>query len=615
MKYRALSTPIGFIFIFVLLFVYIGCNTNVSSLDARSNASDSLQLATVPGSSDPTQDEWPMFRGQLNHTGEAHTTPTIHASPFWTYSTDFYVRSSPAVVSGRVYIGSIDDKVYCLNATTGGYLWSYTTGGNVGSSPAVADGRVYIGGQDYKIYCLDAITGGYIWSYTTGDSVESSPAVAGGRVYISSDDYKVYCLNATTGAHLWNYTTGFYVKSSPAAAGGRVYVGCSDNKVYCLNATTGAHLWNFTTGGAVDSSPAVADGRVCIGSYYGRVYCLNATTGGSIWSYDTGGGIFSSPAVAGGRVYLGCLDDKVYCLNATTGAYLWNFTTGDYVESSPAVADGRVYIGSCDTKVYCLNATTGGLLWNYTTENLVRSSPAVAGGRVYVGSDDYRVYCLPTDAALPTYTMLTEYTDPLELGSAETITIFGVAALSGIQTVLLEFDGTNYSMTNLGDGTWRYAWIPGSTGDYPYTIYLQDTMGNWNATSRAIQVVSPTPPTYTSVTESANPLELGATETITIAGLTDLSGIQTVLLAFGGYNHTMTNLTNSTWYYNTWTPNSTGTYPYTIFIQDKLGLWNATSGALQVVDTNSIPAFTLPLVIIAPFLIAGVFIWKKRTKL
>ena len=62
--------------------------------------------------------------------------------------------SSPAVVSGRVYVGSNDKKIYCLNATTGESLWSYTTGGAVQSSPAVANGRVYVGSYDYKIYCL-----------------------------------------------------------------------------------------------------------------------------------------------------------------------------------------------------------------------------------------------------------------------------------------------------------------------------------------------------------------------------------------------------------------------------------------------------------------------------
>ena len=48
--------------------------------------------------------------------------------------------SSPAVANGMVYVGSEDNNVYALNATTGAKLWSYTTGGEVLSSPAVANG-------------------------------------------------------------------------------------------------------------------------------------------------------------------------------------------------------------------------------------------------------------------------------------------------------------------------------------------------------------------------------------------------------------------------------------------------------------------------------------------
>ena len=34
---------------------------------------------------------------------------------------------SPAVASGRVYIGSDDHKLYCLNASSGGLIWNYIT--------------------------------------------------------------------------------------------------------------------------------------------------------------------------------------------------------------------------------------------------------------------------------------------------------------------------------------------------------------------------------------------------------------------------------------------------------------------------------------------------------
>jgi glucose dehydrogenase len=61
---------------------------------------------------------------------------------------------------------------------------------------ALADGKVYVGSDDKNVYCLNAATGALIWSYETGGAVESSPAVANGVVYVGSFDKKVYAFSA-----------------------------------------------------------------------------------------------------------------------------------------------------------------------------------------------------------------------------------------------------------------------------------------------------------------------------------------------------------------------------------------------------------------------------------
>ena len=141
-------------------------------------------------------DWWPMFHHDLSHTGYSTSPAPNTNNTIWTYTTGSIVLSSPAVADGKVYIGSDDLKVYCLNASTGTHIWNYTTGSPVSSSPAVADGKVYVGSDDNKTYCLNASTGAYIWSYTTGWNVRSSPAVADGKVYVGSFDGKVYAFGS-----------------------------------------------------------------------------------------------------------------------------------------------------------------------------------------------------------------------------------------------------------------------------------------------------------------------------------------------------------------------------------------------------------------------------------
>ena len=169
----------------------------------------------------------------------APVTPvTPGTSARWTYTTGDFVESRPAVASGTVYVGSGDDNLYALDASTGHLVWSYTTGGTIDSGPAVAGGVVYIGSGDGKVYALDAATGRRRWAYTTDGQVDSSATVASGTVYIGDGSGTVYALDAATGQLRWTYTTQNTVDSGAAAADGTVYIGSNDGNVYALNAAS-----------------------------------------------------------------------------------------------------------------------------------------------------------------------------------------------------------------------------------------------------------------------------------------------------------------------------------------------------------------------------------------
>jgi len=236
-------------------------------------------------------------------------------SKIWEFQTGFAIYSSPAVSAGRVYVGSVDHKLHCLDAETGGKIWEFQAGSNIDSSPAVSSGKVYVGSGDGKLYCLDAETGGKIWEFQTGSTIESSPAVSSAKVYVGSGDGKLYCLDAETGGKIWEFQTGAWIYRSPAVSSGKVYVGGGDSKLYCLDAETGGKIWEFDTGGGINSSSAVSSGKVYVGSG-DHIYCLDAETGGKIWEFQAGGGINSSPAVSSGKVYVGSSDNKLYCLDA-----------------------------------------------------------------------------------------------------------------------------------------------------------------------------------------------------------------------------------------------------------------------------------------------------------
>ena len=390
---------------FALCIVLSGCtfvlNTPVNV--AKTFSTDAAQPAGPPVNSDQNGDEWPMFRGALNHSGFVTTTPQSHVGEFWHFNTTGQVASSPAIVGNRVYFGSGmgDDNVYCLYANNGTKVWNKFAGAAVDTSPAISSGCVFIGSPNGSMYCLNASTGKIMWDKWIGIPMTTTPssvAVANGSVYFGCWNTSFMCLNATTGLRLWNYTAGDSIESAPAIVGNYAYFGCYDNCIYCVRTDTHGLSWKTKTGSYISGTPSVINGLLYACGDDHMLHCIYANNGTSKWNYTTGGSMQGSPAVWGGRVYVGSQDYSVHCVNAISGAFIWSYSTGAYPMGgytwTPTVAAGHVFVGCDDGKVYFLNATTGAFEWAYQTWG-TPGTPSVANGRVYVGSSDHTLYCLP----------------------------------------------------------------------------------------------------------------------------------------------------------------------------------------------------------------------------
>jgi glutamine amidotransferase-like uncharacterized protein len=73
-----------------------------------------LLMSAVPSVLADGASEWPMFHHDPNHTGHTTSTGPVTNNVLWSYTTGYYVESSPAVSNGYVYIGSMDYKVYAF---------------------------------------------------------------------------------------------------------------------------------------------------------------------------------------------------------------------------------------------------------------------------------------------------------------------------------------------------------------------------------------------------------------------------------------------------------------------------------------------------------------------
>ena len=127
-----------------------------------------LPALTVPiaRAQDVASGDVPMFRGNPARTGEMPgpgPDPRGEIVEHWTFSTGVsdirgVISSSPTVVDGVVYVGSLDSNLYAIDAASGQQRWVFPTGDGIFASPAVVDGVVYVGSTDTNLYAIGNLT-------------------------------------------------------------------------------------------------------------------------------------------------------------------------------------------------------------------------------------------------------------------------------------------------------------------------------------------------------------------------------------------------------------------------------------------------------------------------
>jgi outer membrane protein assembly factor BamB len=346
---------------------------------------------------------WPMFKQDKWNTGKSHDDildPPLVVG--WAFVTGGSIESSPVVSGGRVFVGSIDGRVYGVSLESGEFLWSYSIGSEIRVAPSVAYHKVFVSARDGKVYAFGEDDGQFKWSYsaTGGNYYIGSPVIADGRLFVGTQGQQVHAVNVNTGQVEWDYVVGQSIYSSFAVANGSVFVPAGGSVwIYSLDANYGIQLWERWIGNT-SSSPSVVNGSVYIGvsNYSGspRIFSLDEKTGDFNWNYSPVAPIRSSPSVSGGRVFVGSDDGRVYSLSESSGSLVWSYSTGGGVESSPAVANGKVFVGSDDGKIYAFDESTGAVEWTYDIGSPIKSSPAISDGKLLIGAGDNVLYAFET---------------------------------------------------------------------------------------------------------------------------------------------------------------------------------------------------------------------------
>jgi outer membrane protein assembly factor BamB len=199
-------------------------------------------LALLPVSL--SADDWPTWRFDAGRTANS---PMMLAEPLqvvWSRQLplprpafehprlQFDLADEPVVAGKRLFVGSSrTDRLLALDTETGRELWSFYTEGPVRLAPVAWRDRVYFGSDDGHLYCLDAAEGRLSWKFravpsarkTLGNGrmislwpVRGGPVLQDGRIYFAAGVWPfegvfVYCLDAENGREVWRNDRGSFI--------------------------------------------------------------------------------------------------------------------------------------------------------------------------------------------------------------------------------------------------------------------------------------------------------------------------------------------------------------------------------------------------------------------
>jgi outer membrane protein assembly factor BamB len=143
-----------------------------------------------------------------------------------------------------------------LDAKDGSMVWERRLGGAPTGVLAVDD-RVYVGAVDNFLYCLTARRGEIAWRWRTGADVIGTPVVDGNLLYFVSLDNILRGLDRRGGSQKWKRALPLRPRSGPLLAGGTLVVGGLTPSVRGYAIETGAPAGELTLPADLAAPPHV----------------------------------------------------------------------------------------------------------------------------------------------------------------------------------------------------------------------------------------------------------------------------------------------------------------------------------------------------------------------
>tara|TARA_R110002096_G_scaffold83431_5_gene193448 strand:- start:3105 stop:4358 length:1254 start_codon:yes stop_codon:yes gene_type:complete len=317
--------------------------------------------------------DWNQWRGS-ERTGEVISEgawPTSlsddHLSKLWNAPlAEGY--SSPVSANNQVFTVATQDEanevVKAFNIDSGDQLWkddwegalkvpffAAKNGSWIRSTPTIDRGAIYVGGMRDVLVKFDTETGKELWriDFTEREGTEvpsfghvCSPLYDNGDLYAQAG-LAVAKLNAETGETIWRsmvderamFGSAFSSPVIATLAGKRQLVVQARLSLAGLDLETGEELWNTPVkafrGMNILTPTIIGENQIFTASYGGGAFLFDIIQNNDgkfsveqKWNNEKAEGYMGSPVVIGDHLYLHGRDKKLHCLELATGNATWS---------------------------------------------------------------------------------------------------------------------------------------------------------------------------------------------------------------------------------------------------------------------------------------------------
>ena len=280
-----------------------------------------------------------------------------------------YLNGGLYHANGNIYATSGVNVVICINASSGETIWQTNLSGPTRAVPVFDNNRLYIKSIDNKIYALDAKSGKVEWSYlSVSEEVNILSSIAiqpkNALLITYNDSGEVIALNSHNGEEAW-------ASFLPTNSG---------------NVATNKTFYNTQPVVAIDEH------MVFVADKEGNLIALESNSGETIWKKNLKiskrfwlcGSLIFAISDNNKLVAIDKTDGDV--------RWITELTTQEKEEkkpswTSPIVANSEVITASDNGWVMFFNYETGVLAHKMAIENDVVFSPIIADGDLIIVSD------------------------------------------------------------------------------------------------------------------------------------------------------------------------------------------------------------------------------------